>query len=73
MKIYYTGIGRSDNKKYFTEEEFLHIMNAEFTNKTVFSDEQLDFGEWNLPADFGRFTLSDWIEYSGAVMKNNKN
>ena len=53
-----------------TEQEFLNIMNKEFTwkdwNNSVSWTEQLQFNDWNLPDDFIFFTLKNWIEYSGA-------
>jgi len=50
-------------------------MNREFTHKTwryeidIISKEyhpQLQFKDWILPDDFTFFTLTDWLEYSGA-------
>ena len=71
MHIYYTGIGCNKSEVH-TETEFLNIMNSLFTNrkwggesKTIF-DYQLQFKNFNLPDDFMFFTLSDWVEYSGA-------
>ena len=52
-----------------------NIMNREFTHKTWRYELekiprehhwQLEFKDWILPDDFIFFTLSDWIEYSGA-------
>ena len=74
MKIYYTGIGCNRTGEH-TENEFLSIMNREFTHKTwryeleKFPREyhyQLKFKDWFLPDDFIFFTLTDWMEYSGA-------
>ena len=73
--IFYTGIGCNKTGEH-TESEFLNIMNREFTHNTwrlkstQFSKEshcQLHFKDWILPDDFVFFTLTDWIEYSGAV------
>jgi len=74
MKIFYTGIG-SNKTGYHTDNEFLNIMNREFAHK-IWSYElekiprenhyQLEFKDWVLPDDFIFFTLTDWIEYSGA-------
>ena len=80
MKILYTGIGSKQNSLH-TEGEFLSIMNKEFTHKTwrheltlLPKEEhwQLKFKDWILPDDFVFFTLSDWIEYSGAEIINDK-
>lgn len=55
--------------------EFLDIMNRELTYKnwtyefTIIPKKnhwQLQFKDWNLPAEFKLFSLNDWIEYSGA-------
>ena len=74
MKILYDGIGSNETKEH-TENEFLNIMNKEFTHK-IWRYElmkiprehhyQLQFKDWVLPDDFIFFTLTDWIEYSGA-------
>ena len=74
MKIFYTGIGCNNTGEH-TENEFLNIMNKEFTHKTWRYEleknprechYQLQFKDWILPDDFIFFTLKDWIEYSGA-------
>ena len=70
MFIVYTGI-RAKKNGIHTEQEFLNIMNKEFTHKDWNNDRlqwtaQLEFKDWVLPDDFIFFTLKDWIEYSGA-------
>jgi hypothetical protein len=72
MKILYTGIGCNNTGEH-TLNEFLDIMNTEFAHKSwsveLTREEfhyQLQFKDWILPDDFIFFTLSDWIEYSGA-------
>lgn len=71
MQIFYTGIGCNTNGVH-TETEFLNTMNSLFTNKKwdgeskIIFDYQLQFKDFNLPSDFMFFTLSDWVEYSGA-------
>ena len=74
MKIYYTGIGCNKTRQH-TENEFVNIMNREFTHKTwryelekipIEYHWQLKYKDWILPDDFVFFTLKDWIEYSGA-------
>jgi len=79
MKILYDGIGSNPSGEH-TEEDFLKIMSKEFTHKnwspilkkiTKREDYyQFNFPGWILPDDFIFFTLSDWIEYSGAEMSN---
>jgi len=74
MKIIYSGIGCNITEEH-TVEEFLNIMNREFTNKNWISELQthpkkthylLQFNNWVLPDEFILFNLNDWIEYSGA-------
>jgi len=78
MEILYDGIGAT--KERHTEEEFLAIMKKEFTDRdweqayrempreTHFRiDYQLSYKNWNLPQDFGKFTLEDWLGYSNAT------
>ena len=76
MKIIYSGIGCNLTEKH-TVEEFLEIMNREFTYKNWRLEllkcpreynYQLQFKEWILPNEFVLFTLNDWIEYSGAEL-----
>ena len=78
MKILYSGIGCNSSGEH-TENEFLYIMNREFTYKD-WSQElilipreyniRLQFEDWVLPDEFELFTLYDWIDYSGAVLIN---
>ena len=78
MNIFYTGIGCNKSGRH-TEHEFLNIMNREITHKSwrhelskKISDRdcQLQFKDWILPDDFIFFTLTDWIEYSGAEVRD---
>ena len=73
MVIFYTGIGAKKNGIH-TEQQFLDIMNKQFTWKDWTNDKvqwatQLQFKDWVLPDDFIFFTLRDWVEYSGAENK----
>jgi len=73
MVIFYTGIGAKKNGIH-TEQQFLDIMNKQFTWKDWNNDNvqwapQLQFKDWVLPDDFIFFTLHDWVEYSGAENK----
>ena len=74
MKIYYTGIGCNATGIHGVDE-FLDIMKREFTFqpwgkilKVIPKEEhwQLQYKDWVLPDDFIFFSLSDWIDYSGA-------
>ena len=78
MKILYDGIGANETGEH-SEIEFLNIMKREFTHKRWKSillrnprelHYQLQFKDWILPDDFVFFTLTDWIEYSGAEISN---
>ena len=83
MNIFYTGIGCKPSGIH-TENEFLEIMNREFTHKNwkleyqlmsilgenEKENEQLKYKDFILPDDFTFFTLADWIEYSGAEIKH---
>jgi len=74
MSVYYTGIGCNINGKH-TEQEFIDIMNREFTYKnwnhelTIiprYRHYQLNYKDWILPEQFILFSLQDWLDYSGA-------
>jgi hypothetical protein len=71
MQLYYTGIGCNTNGIH-TETEFLNLMNSLFTNRdwndthSKIFNYQLQFKDFSLPDDFKFFTLSNWVEYSGA-------
>ena len=78
MKILYDGIGCNKTGEH-TENEFLNIMNREFTYKNWTYELvliprkyhwQLQFNDWILPEEFKFFSLKDWIEYSGAEIIN---
>jgi hypothetical protein len=68
--ILYTGIGAT--KDVHTEKEFLDIMKKKIIEKDWRNVSrikyiiQTSFKDWKLPSDFVKFTLADWIEYSGA-------
>lgn len=75
MNIFYTGIGSTPDKNIFTEDEFLRIMNENFTHKNwndvatpeILKCIQLSYkDDWVLPDDFIFFTLDDWLDYTGA-------
>ena len=77
VRVLYDGVGAS-NSRVHTVQDFLEIMNREFTNKNWMIDPifiisggnhyQLQYKDWNLPVDFKLFKLSDWIDYSGAEL-----
>ena len=69
MEIFYTGIGCNKTGKH-TEKEFLDIMNHpdSHSHYYVMSSYGVDmeYKNYLLPDDFIRFTLEEWIDYSGA-------
>jgi hypothetical protein len=79
MYVYYDGIGSNPNGIH-TQSEFLKIMNDNFTHR-IWSDvlsviprefhPSLQYKDWILPDDFFMFSLDDWIDYSGAILKEN--
>jgi hypothetical protein len=76
-KIFYTGIGCNETT-FHTETEFLEIMRRHFTDKNweeeydlIPKEEhyQLEYKNFDLPKDFEKFKLDDWLDYSGAIME----
>lgn len=77
VRVLYDGIGATESNIH-TVQQFLEIMNREFTNKNWLNDPmyllsgsnhyQLQYKDWNLPEDFKKFKLPDWIDYSGAEL-----
>ena len=67
MQIIYSGIG-CNHSNLHTEKEFLNIMKIHFTESKTLYSYQLQFNNCVLPDDFIFFELSDWIEYSGAIV-----
>ena len=73
--IFYTGVGANKNGLH-TNYEFLDIMNRELTNKDWSYELQnyppgthyqlQKFRNYILPDDFHKFSLEDWLDYSGA-------
>jgi hypothetical protein len=77
VKVLYTGIGANESHIH-TVQQFLEIMHYNFTNRNWLSDPiyrvsgrnhyQLQYKDWNLPDEFIKFKLPDWIDYSGAEL-----
>lgn len=67
--IHYSGIGSKESEIH-TVDEFLNIMKSEESLKyyVEMSHYGIDMGykNYNLPYDFLRFTLHEWLDYSGA-------
>jgi len=65
--IFYSGIGANQSEIH-TVEEFLNIM----TNASIHYYEMIQLGfdmeykNYVLPNDFIKFTLDDWLNYTGA-------
>jgi len=76
--VFYSGVGSKESHQH-TVQEFLAIMKEEFQNKSWAAElemyekseiDELNFKDWILPDDFCFFTLEDWLEFSGASIKN---
>lgn len=76
--IYYSGVGCKVHYQH-TVADFLIIMREEFQDRSWADElekfdkseiEELNFKDWILPDDFCFFTLEDWLEFSGATIKN---
>ena len=67
--VYYTGFGAARKSGFHSVDEFLQIMQ---TNAVPFycvrtaQGFNMEFKNYMLPEDFGRFTLQEWLEYTGA-------
>ena len=66
--IYYSGIGCNNLQKH-TIDEFLNIMKDapehyyEMKNLGFY----MEYKDYHLPDDFDKFSLEDWLDYTGAV------
>jgi hypothetical protein len=71
--IFYTGIGAKEPGIH-SIEEFLNIMkNAPLHYYEMTSlGFQMEYKNYLLPNDFIKFTLQEWIEYSGATYYNSE-
>jgi len=72
--IHYSGEGCNDSQIH-TIDEFLNIM----THAPGHYHEMkslgfyMEYKNYNLPADFDKFTLNDWLDYTGAVYYDGRN
>ena len=66
--IVYSGIGAKETEIH-SIEEFLNIMkNASFHYYEMTSlGFDMEYKKYLLPADFTKFTLEEWLDYSGAT------
>jgi|GEM_PF-6385260 len=66
--IVYSGIGAKESEIH-SIEEFLNIMkNAAFHYYEMSSlGFDMEYKKYILPADFVKFTLEEWIDYTGAT------
>jgi len=67
--IQYSGIGAKETEIH-SIEEFLNIMNhpdshSHYYEMTSFGFD-MEYKNYLLPDDFIKFTLEEWIDYSGA-------
>jgi len=66
--IHYSGIGCNDSQKH-TIDEFLNIMTHApghyYEMKSL--GFYMEYKNYDLPVDFDKFTLEEWLDYTGAV------
>jgi hypothetical protein len=68
--IHYSGIGAKETEIH-SIEEFLNIMNhpdnhTHYYEMSSFGID-MEYNKYVLPDDFKKFTLEEWIDYSGAT------
>ncbi len=66
--IHYSGIGCNDSQKH-TIDEFLNIMThapGHYYEMRLLGFD-MEYKNYDLPADFDKFTLEEWLDYTGAV------
>jgi hypothetical protein len=66
--IVYSGIG-SNESEIHSIEEFLTIMKQAHSHyyEMSFYGVDMEYKNYALPADFEKFTLEEWLEYTGAI------
>ena len=66
--IVYNGIG-SNTSEIHSVEEFLNIMKHAETHyyEMSFYGFDMEYKNYALPSDFNKFTLEEWLDYSGAM------
>lgn len=68
--IHYSGIGAKESEIH-SIEEFLNIMKNSYSSMHYYTMTNLGFDmeykNYLLPDDFTKFTLEEWISYSGAI------
>jgi hypothetical protein len=71
--IFYSGIGAKETEIH-SIEEFLNIMkNASLHYYEMTSlGFEMEYKNYLLPNDFIKFTLEEWMEYSGATYYNSE-
>jgi hypothetical protein len=66
--IHYSGIGAKENEIH-SIDEFLHIMqyaSLHYYEMKSFGFD-MEYKKYLLPEDFHKFTLEEWIDYTGAT------
>lgn len=69
--IFYSGIGANESGIH-SIEEFLNIMKnapVHYYEMTSLGFE-MEYKNYLLPDDFTKFTLEEWVDYSGATYYN---
>jgi hypothetical protein len=69
--IFYDGVG-ANNSEIHTIEEFLTIMQHADSHyyEMTFYGFDMEYKNYLLPADYSKFTLEEWIDYTGAIYYN---
>jgi hypothetical protein len=67
--IHYSGLGANETEIH-SIEDFLNIMNhpdnySHYYKMSSFGVD-MEYKKYSLPADYIKFTLEEWIDYSGA-------
>ena len=71
--IVYSGIG-ANHSEIHSIEEFLNIMKSAEGHYYEMSSLGFDmeYKNYLLPTDFIKFTLEEWLDYSGAIYYNSE-
>ena len=66
--IHYSGIGAKESEIH-SIEEFMEIMKKAPEHYVIMSSLGFDmeYKNYYLPNDFSKFSLEEWLDYSGAV------
>jgi hypothetical protein len=67
--IHYSGVGANETE-FHSIDEFLNIMKYAplhyYQMKHYLNEVDMEYKDYSLPDDYSKFTLEEWLEYSGA-------